>query len=148
MHRPSGSSRALRVNGRVSIPREEIETRATRSSGPGGQHVNTSSTRIEVHWNPMQSSALNDEEKARIAEKLGSRLDTDGGLRVTASATRSQRRNREAAEARLAEIVRRALVVPKPRRASRRPKGADEARLRSKRERAERKKARHFRGDE
>jgi ribosome-associated protein len=110
--------------------------------------VNTSSTRIEVHWNPMQSSALNDDEKARIAEKLGSRLDTDGGLRVTASATRSQRRNREAAEARLAEIVRRALVVPKARRPSRRPKGADEARLRSKRERAERKQARQFRGEE
>jgi ribosome-associated protein len=107
--------------------------------------VNTSSTRIEVHWNPMRSAALSDEDKARLAEKLGGRLDTEGALRVTASATRSQRRNREAAEARLAEIVRRALVVPRPRHPSKRPKGAEEARLQTKRERADRKRSRQWR---
>jgi ribosome-associated protein len=135
----------LRVNGRVSIPRSELEVRASRSGGPGGQHVNTSSTRVEVRWNLDQSRALTDDDKARVRAKLGTRLDADGTLRVTASESRSQRRNRTAAEERLAELVRRALVVPKPRRRSTRPKGADEARLRTKRERAERKRGRRWR---
>ena len=134
----------LRVNGRVSIPREELELRVSRSGGPGGQHVNTSSTRVELRWNLDHSAALTDEEKARARTGLGARVDADGTLRVTASDSRSQHRNRAAVEARLAELVRRALVVPKPRRASRRPKSADEARLRTKRERAERKRARRW----
>jgi ribosome-associated protein len=139
---------SLRVNGRVAIPRDELETRVSRSGGPGGQHVNTSSTRVEVRWNLARSSALDDGEKARAREKLGARLDADGTLRVTASDSRSQRRNRDLAEARLAEMVRRALVVPKPRRASRRPRGADEARLRSKRQRADLKQTRRWRGED
>lgn len=134
----------LRVNGRVAIPREELDVRVSRSGGPGGQHVNTSSTRVEVRWNLAQSAALTDADKARARDKLGARLDADGTLRVTASDSRSQHRNRMAAEERLAETVRRALVVPKPRRPSRRPKGADEARLRAKRERAARKRERRW----
>ena len=139
---------SLRVNGRVAIPRDELETRVSRSGGPGGQHVNTSSTRVEVRWNLVRSSALDDSEKARAREKLGARLDADGTLRVTASDSRSQRRNRDVAEARLAETVRRALVVPKPRRTSARPRRADEARLRSKREHAERKRTRRWQGED
>lgn len=135
----------LRVNGRVSIPRDEIELRVSRSGGPGGQHVNTSSTRVEVRWNLASSGALSDDEKARARDKLGARLDADGTLRVAASESRSQRRNRTRAEERLAELVRRALVVPKPRRHSVRPKRANEARLRAKRERAERKQGRRWR---
>lgn len=135
----------LRVNGRVSIPRHEIETRVSRSSGPGGQHVNTSSTRVEVRWNLDATRALTADEKTRARAKLGSRIDADGTIRVTASDSRSQRRNRTAAEARLVELVRRALVVPKPRRRSARPIRANEARLQTKRERAERKRGRRWR---
>jgi ribosome-associated protein len=138
----------LRINGRVAIPRDELEVRVSRSGGPGGQHVNTSSTRVEARWNLDRSAVLTDGEKVRVRDKLGARIDADGTLRVTASDSRSQRRNRDAAEARLAELVRRALVVPKPRRPSRRPRGADEARLRSKREHAERKRARRWRGED
>ena len=138
----------LRVSGRVSIPRDELELQATRSGGPGGQHVNTSSTRVEVRWNLRTSRALSAEEKARAAAKLGTRVDADGTVRVTSSESRSQKRNRDLAEQRLAELVRKALVTPKPRRQTRRPRGADEARLHSKRERANLKKGRSWQGDD
>lgn len=138
----------LRVSGRVAIPRAELETAASRSGGPGGQHVNTSSTRIEVRWNVATTSALTPEEKVRVREKLGPRIDADGTLRVTSSESRSQRRNRDTAEARLAELIRGALVVAKRRRATKRPRGADEARLRSKRERASQKGARRWKSDD
>ena len=138
----------LRVNGRVTIPRRELEVAASRSSGPGGQHVNTSSTRIEVRWNALASSALTVADKERLAEKLATRIDGECVIRVTASESRSQRRNRNVAEARLAELVRRALVVPRARRATSRPRGANEARLQSKHKRAEHKQARHWRNDD
>lgn len=75
----------LRVNGRVTIPRRELEVAASRSSGPGGQHVNTSSTRIEVRWNALASSALTVADKERLAEKLATRIDGECVIRVTAS---------------------------------------------------------------
>ena len=138
----------LRVNGRLSIPRDEIEVQATRSGGPGGQHVNTSSTRVEVRWNVDTTRCLSAGEKARARAKLGARVDSNGAIRVTSSESRSQRRNRELAEGRLAELVRKALVVPRPRRATRPHAGAVEARLREKRERSERKNARRPRLDD
>ena len=138
----------LHVNGRVAIPRDEIETQASRSGGPGGQHVNTSSTRIEVRWNLDLTRALTAEEKARARAKLGTRVDADGTLRVTSSESRSQRRNRDLAERRLAELVRKALVLPKTRRSTRRPRGAEEARLHTKRERANLKKGRRWHHDD
>jgi ribosome-associated protein len=138
----------IHINGRVTIPRDEIDVRTSRSGGPGGQHVNTSSTRVEVRWNLTTSRALAADEKARARDKLGPRLDADGTLRVTASDSRSQRRNRELAETRLGELVRRALVVPKARRATRRPRGADERRLSAKRERADRKRSRRWDRDD
>jgi ribosome-associated protein len=138
----------LRVNARVVIPRAELSVQASRSGGPGGQHVNTSSSRIEVRWNIRASAALAPDDVARLVAKLGSRISTDGTLRVTASESRSQRRNRDLAEARLVELVRRALVVPKPRRRTKRPRGAEEARLQEKRERAHRKGARRWKADD
>ena len=90
--------------------------RATRAGGPGGQHVNTSSTRVELSWNLERSRAPSEEQRARLREKLASRLDADGNVRVVASSFRSQLRNREDAEERLVALVRRALQVPKVRR--------------------------------
>jgi ribosome-associated protein len=133
---------ALVVDERLSIPRSELVFRASRAGGPGGQHVNTSSTRIELLWDFARSRVLNDEGRARLAEKLAARLDAEGKLRVVASDRRSQQQNRAAAEARLAELVRRALTVPKARKATKPSRAAKERRLAEKRQRSERKRDR------
>ena len=106
----------LEITPGVTIPSSELDARATRSSGPGGQHVNTSSTRVELVWRLTESRAINDAQRSRIREKLTARLDADGNVRVVASDTRSQRQNRALAEDRLAILVRRALAIPKPRK--------------------------------
>jgi ribosome-associated protein len=133
---------ALVVNERLAIPRSELVYRASRSGGPGGQHVNTSSTRIELLWDFVRSRVLDDFARARLAEKLAARLDAEGSLRVVASDRRSQQQNRVAAEGRLAELVRRALVVPKARKKTKPSRAAKERRLAGKRHRAERKRDR------
>ena len=137
----------IRVNDTVVVPRDELVARATRSGGAGGQHVNTSSTRIELVWNVGASRALTDEQRERLLQKLSSRLDTDRNLRVVASDRRSQRQNRESAELRLADLVRAALVVPKKRRATKPSRAATQARLDSKRRVSEKKRERRWRED-
>ena len=139
---------ALAVDGSVSIPRSELLFRATRSGGPGGQHVNTSSTRIELLWNPVTSRALDDAARARVLEKLATRLDGDGYVRVVASANRSQLRNREDAERRLAELVRKALIIPKVRRKTKPSRAAKVRRLEEKRRTSEKKAQRRRPGDD
>lgn len=139
---PLPESDALVVNERISIPRGELVFRASRAGGPGGQHVNTSSTRVELLWDFAHSGAIDDATRATLLEKLAARLDSAGHLRVVASAERSQRQNREAAEAKLAELVRNALRVRKARRKTRVPRGAVEDRLKEKKLRSSRKKER------
>jgi ribosome-associated protein len=139
--------RLLRVNDRVAIPRAELDVRASRAGGPGGQHVNTSSTRIEVRWNVRTTGALSEDERARVLEKLASRIDGEGVLRVVASEHRSQRQNREAGERRLAAVIADALRVPKPRKKTRVPRSVKEARLQEKKRRGERKRERRDMGD-
>ncbi|HKT10104.1 MAG TPA: alternative ribosome rescue aminoacyl-tRNA hydrolase ArfB [Gemmatimonadaceae bacterium] len=141
-------SDGLRVNGRVTIARDELEARATRSSGPGGQHVNRSATRVEVLWRPSASRSLGEADRARVLERLASRLDAAGYVRVVASDSRSQRQNRDAAERRLAALVRAALVVPKRRVPTRTPRAAVERRLADKKRRAEQKRLRRPSSDE
>ena len=136
---------ALEVSDSLAIPRGELEFRATRAGGAGGQHVNTSSTRIELLWNVARSTVLDDERRARLADRLKTRIDGEGWLRVVSSARRSQQQNREAAEARLAELVRGALVVPKRRRPTKPTRASKEERIHDKRKRSETKKMR--RGD-
>jgi len=139
---------AIRVTQTVAIPRSELVVRATRSGGPGGQHVNTSSTRIEITWDVMHTRVLTEEERTRVAGRLGARLSDEGTVRVVASDSRSQRQNRERAEARLGDLIRRALAVPKARKRTRVPRGAVEARLDEKRRLGERKRQRRWKGDE
>lgn len=139
-----GEGDAIRVTDAVSIPRSELTVRATRSGGPGGQHVNTSSTRIEITWDVTRTSALSEDERERVVARLGARVSDVGTVRVVASDSRSQRRNREHAEARLAELLRRALIVPKARKRTRTPRKAVEARLERKRRDAERKRQRRW----
>ena len=132
----------LVVNERLAIPRHELTARASRAGGAGGQHVNTSSTRIELLWNVRTSAALDEETRERLLTRLDTKLDGEGTLRVVASDRRSQRQNRESAEERLAEMVRRALVVQKKRRPTRPTRAAKEKRIAEKKRRGETKAAR------
>ena len=131
----------------VAIPRWELEYRATRAGGAGGQHVNTSSTRIELLWNVARTSALDDERRARVMARLATRIDGEGWLRVVSSARRSQQQNRDAAEARLVELVRGALVVQKRRRPTRPTRASQEERIRGKKKRSETKRMRRELGE-
>ena len=126
----------------LAIPRTELVYRASRAGGAGGQHVNTSSTRIELLWNVGATQALDDAQRARVAAKLASRLDGEGWLRVVSSARRSQGQNREAAEERLVALVRAALVVPKRRKPTKPSRGQKEARLTEKKKRGDTKRQR------
>lgn len=132
----------LELSAGVAIPRSELEYRASRSGGAGGQHVNTSSTRVELLWNLRTTSALDDETRSRVATKLSSRLDSEGVLRVVSSVRRSQVQNREAAEARLVELVRAAMVVPKTRKPTKPSRAAKQTRLDAKRKRSDTKRQR------
>ena len=132
----------VRINDALSIPRAELEFRATRSGGPGGQHVNTSSTRIELTWNVLTSPSLNDAQRARILEKLPTRIDSSGVLRLTASSQRSQLQNREEVTERFAQIVAQALRIPKARKKTKPSKASKEARLKQKKRRSETKQRR------
>jgi ribosome-associated protein len=132
----------IRVNDSITIPRSELVVRASRASGAGGQHVNKTSSRIEIMWNVASSRVLSEVERERLLSRLASRLSEDGSIRVVASDTRSQLRNREAAEQRLGETVAKALVVQKKRKPTRRPRAANEARLTEKKKKSERKRER------
>ena len=132
----------LNVTPRLAIPRTELSYRASRAGGPGGQHVNTSSTRVELLWDLDGSSVIDDAERARLRVKLGARLDSEGKVRVVASDRRSQRQNRISAEERLAALIRHALVLPKKRRATQPTRAATERRLSEKKRRAEKKRDR------
>ena len=138
----------LVVSPALTIPLAELEVRATRAGGPGGQHVNTSSTRIELVWDVATSAVLSDEQRARLLARLASRLDRAGRLRVVAQAERSQLQNREAALERLAGLVAAALVVPKRRRPTKPTRASRERRLAEKRRRGERKRDRRTRPDD
>ena len=131
-----------------SIPRYELLVRATRSGGPGGQHVNTSSTRVEVWWDVARSPALSEEQRRRLLDRLAGRLDSAGRLRLVSSGTRSQLRNREEVTERLARVGAAALVVPTRRKPTRPSRAAKAARVEAKRRRAATKRERRRRPEE
>ncbi|HEU0054662.1 MAG TPA: alternative ribosome rescue aminoacyl-tRNA hydrolase ArfB [Longimicrobium sp.] len=126
----------LEINDGLWIPRAELTYRATRSGGPGGQHVNTSSTRVELVWSVDGSPSLDEAQRARIREKLANRINAEGELQLAASDHRSQHQNREEVTSRFVELVRQALIVPKPRKKTRVPKAVKEARLSDKKRRS------------
>lgn len=137
-----GDETGLELSGGRVIPRIELNYKASRAGGAGGQHVNTSSTRIELTWNVRASIALDDAGRSLVEAKLASRMDGEGFIRVVSSARRSQMQNREAAEARLIEIVNEALVVQKRRKATKPSRGAKEARITEKKKRGDTKRQR------
>jgi ribosome-associated protein len=132
---------SLRVNERVSIPLGEIELRASRSSGPGGQHANVTASRIEAVFD-VEASSLSKTQKHRIAERAGPRVT------AVAQDARSQARNRELALERLAEKLAKALERPKRRRPTRPSRAAKERRLEDKKRRSARKAQRRRPDDE
>jgi len=132
----------LEVSPELRIPLSELLYRASRSGGPGGQHVNTSSSRIEVWWDVGGSPSLTDEQRSQLLQRLASRLDSSGRLRLVASGSRSQLRNREEATERLRAVIAGALVVRKKRRPTKPSRAAKDARLEAKRRRAATKQRR------
>jgi ribosome-associated protein len=125
------------------LPPSELEFRATRSGGPGGQHVNTSSTRVELVFDLAGSPTLTESERALARRRLRTRIDGEGRLRVVAQDERSQRRNRQLAPERFCAIMRDALAPPPPPRRPTRPtRAAMKERLEGKRRDAVRKRLR------
>jgi ribosome-associated protein len=127
---------SLRIRDGLSVPLSEIEIRASRSSGPGGQHANVTASRIEASFDVRASSVLSEAQKERISSKLGPRVT------AVAQDARSQARNRELALERLAQRLRAALHVPRPRTKTRPTAAARRRRLDDKRRRGETKRSR------
>ncbi|MEV6795365.1 alternative ribosome rescue aminoacyl-tRNA hydrolase ArfB [Streptomyces sp. NPDC051320] len=134
------------VRGSVSLPEAELMWRFSRSSGPGGQHVNTTDSQVELRFDLANTEALPPVWKERALERLASRL-VGGVVSVRASEHRSQWRNREMAAVRLASLLAEATAPPpKPRRATKIPRGINERRLRNKKARGDTKRGRAGRG--
>jgi ribosome-associated protein len=132
----SSPGRQLRINDELAIPLAEVTVRASRSSGPGGQHANVTASRVEASFDVLASSSLSDAQRERLLVGVGPRLV------AVAQDERSQVRNRELAMARLSERLAQALVVSKRRRATRPTAASRERRLADKRRATERKRER------
>jgi ribosome-associated protein len=130
---------AIRITPRVTVDDSELLWAFSRAGGPGGQHVNTSSTKVELRWDVEATGALVDRQKAQVRERLGSRVTDDGVLVITSSEHRSQTRNREAALARFCALLSDALRVTKARRPTNPSAASRRRRLDSKRKRSETK---------
>lgn len=142
---PSPVRPGLTVSSVLTIPQAELRERFSRSSGPGGQGVNTTDSRVELSWDVARSAVLNDTQRQRLLERLADRL-AGGVLTVVASEHREQRRNRDAAARRLVLLVSDALAPPpRSRRATRATRGSHERRLTTKKQRSETKRLRSSR---
>lgn len=132
----------LRIHRNLVIPASELVESASRAGGPGGQHLNKTSTRVTLRWNVRDSAALGSGQRARLLARLGPRVTRSGDVLVHAGRFRSRAKNREAARARLAEIVREALRVTRRRVPTSAGKAARERRLQEKKHRSAIKRAR------
>ncbi|SRR6266545_3881603 len=132
----------VRITPEVAIPAEELEFRASRSSGPGGQGVNTTDSRVELRFDLAGSPSIPPEAKERALRRLSSRVDSSGRLRLVAQNQRSQLANRRDATERLAAMLASAMAVPRTRRPSRPSAAATARRVESKRRRATTKRLR------
>ena len=138
-----GEAGVLDIGAERPLPLSELRFRFSRSGGPGGQHVNTSSTRVELVFDLEGSPSLTDRERSLARRRLRTRLDADGSLRVVAQDERSQTRNRSLAVERFAETMRSALAPPPPPRRPTRPSAAArERRLQGKRRDSQTKRGR------
>jgi len=133
---------SLAVKGKLKIPFSELELSFSRSSGPGGQNVNKTSTRVEVRFRISGSRALSEAQKRALTEALGSRIDKEGWLRVVEQRSRSQARNRELALRKLGELLRGGLKRLRKRIPTRPSRASQERRIQSKRHKSETKRLR------
>ncbi len=136
------------INSELRLPRAELQYRFVRSSGPGGQHVNTSSTQVELLFDVARSPSLTEVQRQRILSKLKNLIDQDGVLHLTAQSERSQLRNREIVTARFQAVLASALRQPKKRRPTQPTAASKEKRLQSKKRRGAAKRLRKVISDE
>ena len=127
----------LFVQSGVIIPAQELSIRVSRASGAGGQHVNKTSTKVQLTWSPSKSVAITPEQKDYLIQKLQHRINKAGFITCSVDETRSQRKNIELARARLAELVKRGLYIPKKRKPTKPTKGSKERRLQAKKQRGQ-----------
>ena len=132
----------VEINPQLEIPDSELELRTSRSSGPGGQNVNKLETRVTVRFDVAGSPSLDDGQRQRIREALATRITKDGVLQVTSQRHRTQAANRDAAVARLAELVAEALEPERERRPTKVPRASRRRRLQAKRRRGRLKRER------
>ena len=138
----------IEVTDQISIPKQELRFTASRSGGPGGQHVNKVSTRVSLWFDVANSPSLSDEQKQLIFRRLTTRINKQGVLQVVAQQGRSQMTNRARAIERFVELLRKALKKKKMRRPTRIPRAAKERRLMEKKARGRVKRDRTIIGEE
>ncbi len=120
----------------------ELQFRTSRSSGPGGQHVNKTESKVELLWSPLESLCLSEAQKKMISTRLGSRITDNGVLILASEKYRSQHRNREEVTERFLDLIRISLVPVKKRRPTRPTRSSVEERIRNKKIRGEIKRSR------
>jgi ribosome-associated protein len=127
------------LNDKISIPASELDIRFSRSSGPGGQHVNKTSTQAELTFDLANSPSIPDDDREWLIEKLKHRMDSNGQLRLTSQDTRSQRQNKAIVVERFTEMLRHALRRPKKRKPTKPSRAAVQRRIESKKKHGEKK---------
>ena len=136
------AAESLEVRPRFVIPADELSESVSHASGPGGQHVNKTASRVSLRWNLRESRVPSDAQRARLLDKLSTRLTRSGELIVHAEAARSQLANRAEARRRLAALIDEALTVPRKRRATKPTRGSKRRRVDAKKRRGATKKLR------
>ena len=134
--------KVLRITNTLTIPLSELRFRFARSSGPGGQHVNRSATRVELFFDVASSPSLTEAQRERALKALAPYIDSEGVLHLVSQTFRSQLRNREEVVERFRTLMQKAMRVPKRRRPTRPSRAAQERRLARKRRRSEIKRQR------